>query len=158
MPKQQGLLLAKRELNPKLENLARARSRLGEFDWHELVPDVALLVRKLSDDDSPAALDAFYEIARIITADFFHNHVPKIPEDQSQLSMFYDPDAYLTLGGGQRIRMADAKADHLERSFDVETGNFESQSNAFFFKARYYRDRIPQLRERDCTLADIEAA
>lgn len=159
MPKQQqGLAVVKRELSPILVVLARSKSRSGEFDWHEIVPDVAVKLRALIDDDSDVALDAMYELARVVTADFFHNRVPKVPDDRDQLALFYDPDAYLTLGGGQRIRMADAKADHVERWRDVETGNFESQSAAYFFKMRYVGPRLPVLRKRDCTLSDIDGA
>lgn len=158
MPKQ-GLALVKRELRPALVLLARskARSSDGEFDFRTLVPEVVVELRRLIDDDSEVALDALFEIARIVTADFFHNQVPKVPEDLSQLSLFYDPDAYLTLGEGQRIRMADAKAIHVERWRRVETANFASQSGSFFFKMKYIDERLPVLRERECNLGEIEA-
>lgn len=152
----QGLALVKKELAPILENLARAKSRHGEFDWHELVPDVATKLRHLISDDSEVGLDATYELARIVTADFFRDRVPKIPEDQSQLALFYDPDAYLTLGEGQRIRMADAQAPHVERWRTVETSNFQSQSSAYFFKMRYIDERLPELRDRECSLSEID--
>lgn len=157
MPKKSGFARAKSELAPTLTALARSRSRIGEFDWHELVPDVEIELRKIIEDDE-TGLDTRYEIARIITSDFFHGRVPKVPEDTSQLSMFFDADAYLTLGGGQRIRMADAKADHVERWRRVETSNFQAQSGSFFFKMSYIDERLPVLRERECNLGEIEQA
>lgn len=157
MPKKSGFARAKSELAPTLTALARSRSRIGEFDWHELVPDVEIELRKIIEDDE-TGLDTRYEIARIITSDFFHGRVPKVPEDTSQLALFFDPEAYLTLGGGQRIRMADAQATHVERWRSVETANFQSQSSSFFFKMNYIDDRLPTLRERDCKLGEIEAA
>lgn len=145
--------VARRALTPMLADLARSRSRLGEFDYAVLVPDVRDALLHLIEDED---LDVLSEVAQTITQDFFRSHAPKVPDD-GQLSL-YDPDAYLTLGDRERIRMADAKAPHVERWRAVETTNYQGQSMAYFAKMAYIDDRLVPLRERGCTLAEVEAA
>lgn len=145
--------LARRALTPLLEDLARSRSRLGEFDYAVLVPDVLDALRDLIEEDG---IDVLAEVAQTITQDFFRTHAPKV-SDNGQLSL-YDPDAYLTLGERERIRMADATALHVERWRRVETTNFQGQSSAYFTKMAYIDERLPQLRETGGTLDEIERA
>jgi len=142
---------ARKALTPLIEDLAHNRSRLGEFDYAVLVPDVTDALRHLIEEED---IDVLAEIAQTITQDFFRTRTPKVSND-NQLSL-YDPDAYLTLGDRERIRMADAMAPHCERWRTVETRNFQGQSSSYFAKVAYIDDRLPQLRTQGGTLADLE--
>lgn len=69
----------------------------------------------------------------------------------------FDPDALFSLGEGHHIRMGEARAAHVLRHGEILTENYERQSTAYFAKHRYISSRLPQLFERGCTLAELEA-
>jgi len=151
------LAVAKREIAGTLDLLVANRSRLGEFDWEDLVPDVAHELKSAASDDVMLAEEVWTYIAREITRGFIRAKAPVLPSDTAQLVLFYEPDALLTLGDREVIAMADANAQHLERHRSVLTSNFHAQSNAYFAWVEYIDDRLPKLRARDCTLAEVEA-
>lgn len=152
-----GLALAKREIAETLDLLVVNRSRIGEFDWQDLVPDVARALKRAAADDLMLADEAWTDIARRITSDFIRSKSPSIPSDTAQLTLFYEAEALLTLGGREVIAMADAEAPHLERHRAVLTNNFQAQSTAYFAWMGYIEDRLPKLRATGETLGRIEA-
>lgn len=145
------------KLTEALDDLFRSRSRRGEFDWAVLVPDVKLLIKREMRDDSMVEEELLDDIARTLTRDYVHQQAPPIPENTAQLSLFYAPDALLPLGDREVIRMADARAPHVERARTVYTKNFQAQSSAYFGRMAYFDDRLIPLRELGCTLAEVEA-
>lgn len=153
-----GLAVAKRELNGTLELLVANRSRLGEFDWEDLVPDVARELKRAGADDVMLTDEVWMDVARRVTRDFITSRKPMLPSDTAQLALFYEPDALLTLGGREVIAMSDAEAPHLERHRVVLTTNFSAQSNSFFAWMGYIDDRLPKLRLSGGTLGEIEAS
>jgi len=150
------LAVARREIAQTLELLVIDRSRIGEFDWEDLVPDVARELKKAGADDLMLANEVWLDVARRLTRDFIRSRSPSIPSDTAQLALFYEPDALLTLGGREVIAMRDAEAVHLERHRTVLTNNFQAQSVAYFAWVGYIDDRLPRLRESGGTLAQIE--
>lgn len=145
------------KLRDIIGNLFTNRSRLGEFDWAILVPDVKSGIRLAMGDDAILEDELLDEIARRLTFEFVQRSKPPVPSDTSQLSLFYDPDALMPLGEREVIRMADARAAHVERWRTVLTANFQAQSNAYFGRVAYIDDRLVSLREAGCTLAEVEA-
>lgn len=146
------------KLTAILDNLFRNRSRLGEFDWAVLVPDVKAILKREMGEDSMLEEELLDDIARTLTREHVAHRKPPVPSDTSQLALFYDPDALMALGEREVIRMADARAPHVERYRTVLTANFHSQSNAYFGRVAYIDDRLVALRERGCTLAEVEDA
>ena len=145
------------KLDELIGNLFRNRSRIGEFDWATLVPDVKSAIRAAMQDDEIFEQELLDEIARKLTEAHVHRSTPSVPSDTTQLALFYEPDALLTLGDREVIRMADARAAHLERHRAVKTKNFHAQSSAYFGWMSYIDDRLVPLRELGCTLAEIES-
>lgn len=139
-----------------LDDLVRSRSREGEFDWAVIVPDVKTILKREIREDSMLEDELLDDLARTLTRDYVSNNTPPIPSDLAQLALFYDADALLTLGDREVIRMADARARHLEQYRTVLTRNFESQSNAYFGRMAYIDDRLGPLRDLGCTLAEVE--
>lgn len=109
------LAIAKRELSGTLELLVSNRSRIGEFDWEELVPDVVHLLKRAGEDSLMLAEEVWYDVARRLTRDFIRSRSPSLPDDTAQLALFYEPDALLTLGGREVIAMRDAGGQLRDR-------------------------------------------
>jgi hypothetical protein len=150
-------ITTKSRLNGVLADLSRSRSRSGEFDWAILVPDFTVMLKREIEDDSQVLDELLDDISRGIVRDFVRSNAPPVPDDTDQLALFYDADALLSLGDREVIRMANARAVHLERYRTVLTTNFQSQSNAYFGRMAYIDDRLVPLRDRGCTLAEVEA-
>lgn len=151
-----SLQVAKREIGETLELLVANRSRIGEFDWQDLVPDVAAALKRAAVDTPMLADEAWIDVAHRLTRDFIRARSPVVPNDSAQLALFYAPDALLTLGGREVIAMRDCEAPHLERHRVVLTNNFQAQSGAYFAWMGYIDDRLPKLRAQGGTLAAIE--
>lgn len=148
--------LVTREVNDLLDLLSLSRSRLGEHDWHDYIPDVIDRLRSLIGDDDLAGEELLHETATRLVREYVHRQSPPIPKDTAQLALFYEPDALLALGESQVIRMAEARAPHIERWRSVLTTNFQAQSSAYFGRMSYIDDRLERLRADDLTLADVE--
>jgi hypothetical protein len=74
-----------------------------------------------------------------------------------QIGMF-DGDAWLALGDGLYIAMAEARGSHAARHQAVLNENYRRVTAAFLAKNAYLTERMPQLYQRGCTLGDLEAA
>lgn len=152
------LAVARREIRSTLELLVSNRSRIGEFDWEDLIPDVARELKRAAADDVMLEEEMWTDVARTLTREFIRSRSPVIPKDCAQLTLFYDPDALLTLGDREVISMRDCEAPHLERHRAVLTNNFQAQSTAYFAWMGYIDDRLPKLRSQGGTLAGVEIA
>ena len=129
----------------------------AEFDWAVHVPDVTAYIRKAIADESELGNLVVVDIARKLTQAYVEHRAPPVPTEAGQLALWYDPDALLTLGDREVVRMEDARSQHVERWRTVLTVNFQAQSAAYFGHTSYIDDRLPRLRAADATLGEVEA-
>ncbi|PTL55768.1 hypothetical protein [Paraconexibacter algicola] len=130
------------------EILAKQRGEFAESDVRDE------WIAYLRDEHAAGRLGDF--IAEIGAASFktaINERAWKVDPDQGAL---FDEDALLALGGSSHVRMADARATHVLRHREILEANFEAQRRVFAAKQQWLNDRLPDLFERGCTLADLD--